>query len=161
MQIQTADLCDQYAADIHVAEPVFNDYGGVRAFSGPIATVKVYEDNVLVRAALETAGAGRVLAVDGGGSQRCALLGDQLASLAHANGWAGVLVYGCIRDSRAIAQIAIGVKALNTNPLKSAKRGSGERDVPVTFAGITFVPGHYLYADEDGVVVSARALLGS
>jgi regulator of ribonuclease activity A len=158
MRIQTADLCDQHAA-IQVAEPIFNDYGGARAFGGPIATVKVSEDNVLVRTALEAVGAGRVLVVDGGGSLRCALVGDQLASLAQANGWAGIVVYGCIRDSRALAEIAIGVKALNTHPLKSAKRGAGERDVPVSFAGLTFIPGHFLYADEDGMVVSERALI--
>jgi regulator of ribonuclease activity A len=115
--------------------------------------VNVYEDNVLVRAALEQPGDGRVLVVQGSGSLRCALLGDQLAALAHANGWAGVVVHGCIRDSRAIAEIPIGVKALGANPRKSAKLGAGERDVPVTFAGLEFHPGHYLYADEDGIAV--------
>jgi len=159
MSFSTADLCDQHADAVLVAEPIFADYGGARAFGGPIATVGVYEDNVLVRAALEQPGAGRVLVIEGGGSLRCALVGDQLAALAHANGWAGVVVHGCIRDSRAVAEIPIGVKALNTNPRKSAKRGAGERDVPVLFAGVTFNPGHYLYADEDGVIVSEQPLV--
>jgi len=158
MPVSTADLCDKYGDAVLVAEPVFADYGGARAFWGPIATVSVYEDNVLVRAALEQPGDGRILVVQGGGSLRCALLGDQLAALAHANGWAGVVVHGCIRDSRAIAEIPIGVKALGANPRKSAKLGAGERDVPVTFAGLAFHPGHYLYADEDGIVVSEGRL---
>ncbi len=158
MSIKTADLCDQHTADVHVAAPIFRAYGGIVEFWGPISTVSVYEDNVLVRAALETQGAGRVLVVDGGGSLRCALVGDLLAALAHRNGWAGVVVHGCIRDAAAIAQIPIGVRALNTNPLRSAKRGAGEREVPVNFAGLTFTPGHYLYADLDGIVVSARRL---
>lgn len=156
--MKTADLCDQYEANLQVAEPIFVDYGGVREFAGRVTTVRVYEDNVLVRAALEEPGTGRVLVVDGGGSRRCALVGDRLAELAHANGWAGIVVYGCIRDSRAIAQIGIGVKALHTHPRKSVKRGEGARDVPVTFAGVIFHPGHYLYADEDGIVVAERAL---
>jgi regulator of ribonuclease activity A len=159
MPISTADLCDQYADVLHVVEPIFASYGGVGTFGGPIATVRVYEDNMLVRATLEEAGAGRVLVVDGGGSLRRALFGDQLATLAHNNGWAGIVVYGCIRDARALAQMPIGVKALNTNPLRSNKRGVGERSIPVTFAGVTFQPDHYLYADEDGIVVSEQRLL--
>ncbi|MBK9714741.1 MAG: ribonuclease E activity regulator RraA [Kouleothrix sp.] len=158
MSVKTADLCDQYAADIQVAAPIFRVYGGAPDFAGQISTVQVYEDNVLVRAAFETPGHGRVLVVDGGGSLRCALVGDLLAALAYQNGWAGVVVHGCIRDSEAIGQIPIGVRALNTNPLRSAKRGQGQRDVPVTFAELTFVPGHYLYADADGIVVSERQL---
>jgi regulator of ribonuclease activity A len=158
MTISTADLCDQHAAHVQVAEPLFKDYGSAKAFWGKIATVKVYEDNVLVRAALEEPGDGRVLVVDGGGSLRCALVGDRLASLAYENDWAGIVVYGCIRDSRAITHIHIGLKALNTNPLKSAKQGTGEREVPMQFAGVTFTPGHYLYADEDGIIVSEREL---
>lgn len=149
----TADLCDEHDP-LDVAEPMFRDYGGRPAFGGPISTVKVFEDNVLVKKALEEPGAGRVLVVDGGGSLRCALLGDRLAAMAHTNGWAGVIVYGCIRDSAPIRQIEVGVKALATHPKKSVKRGEGQRDIPVTFAGVTFTPGAYVYADEDGVVVS-------
>lgn len=112
-----------------------------------------------MRTALEQPGQGRVLVVDGGGSLRCALLGDQLAELAEENDWAGVVVNGCIRDSAAIAELGIGVKALGVHPLKSVKRGVGERDVPVRFAGVNFIPGHYLYGDEDGLIVSEKPLL--
>src|SRR5699024_2521481 len=109
-------------------------------FSGPISTVQVYEDNVLVRAALEQPGAGRVLVVDGGGSLRCALVGDQLAALGLSNGWAGVVINGCIRDVAALAELSFGVKALAANPLRSAKQGSGARDLEVSFAGLTCRP---------------------
>jgi regulator of ribonuclease activity A len=156
--MQTSDLCDAHSDVLEVVEPLFQNYGGARAFFGPCSTVRVQEDNVLVRTALEEPGAGRVLVVDGGGSLRCALLGDQLATLAHKNGWAGIVVHGCIRDSRAISKIPIGVKALNTNPLKSTKRGNGERDVRVTIGNATFQPGHFVYGDEDGLLVSPRAL---
>lgn len=158
MSLKTTDLCDAHSDNLRIMAPIFLDYGGVEAFGGPVSTVKVFEDNSLVRAALEEPGEGRVLVVDGGGSLRCALLGDNLAELGRGNGWAGVVVYGCIRDSADIAGIAIGVKALNTNPLKSVKKGEGDRDVPVTFAGVTVRPGDYLYADEDGIVLSEVAL---
>lgn len=158
MQIRTADLCDEYTADVRVATPIFRDYGGNTAFKGPISTVQVFEDNVLVRAALEEPGAGRVLVVDGGGSLRCALVGDLLAALAQSNGWAGLVVHGCIRDAATVARLAIGIKALATNPLRSAKLGAGARDLPVEFAGLTFAPGEYLYADADGIIVAGRAL---
>lgn len=159
MTIKTTDLCDEHSDSLRILAPIFLDYGGVRAFGGPVSTVKIFEDNSLVRTALEEPGKGRVLVVDGGGSMRCALLGDNLAELGRDHGWSGVLVYGCIRDSADIAGIDIGVKALNTHPLKSVKKGVGERDVPVTFGGVTIRPGDYLYADEDGVVVSETALL--
>ena len=128
-------------------------------FCGAIVTLKVFEDNSLVRAVLEEPGDDRVLVVDGGGSQRCALLGDQIAELAEENDWAGVVVNGCIRDSSAISELGIGVKALGVHPLKSVKRGVGERDIPVRFAGVNFIPGHYLYADEDGLIVSEKPLV--
>lgn len=132
---------------------MFRDFGGQTTFFGPIATVKVHEDNALVRQALEEPGRGRVLVVDGGGSLRCALVGDRLAALALDNGWTGIIVNGCIRDSAAIAEIAVGVKALATHPQKSIKRGEGVRDLAVTFAGVTFTPGQVVYADADGVVI--------
>ncbi|HEY6566540.1 MAG TPA: ribonuclease E activity regulator RraA [Actinomycetota bacterium] len=150
--VATADLCDRFP-DARVAEPILRDFGGSITFSGSIATVRVFEDNVLVRAALEQPGNGQVLVIDGGGSLRCALVGDQIAGLAHSNGWSGLVVHGCIRDSDALALVPIGVKALETHPRKSQKRGDGERDVPVTFAGLTFGPGDVLFADEDGLVV--------
>lgn len=159
IEIKTADLCDAHAAEVAVAEPILRGYGGVQAFGGSISTVRVHEDNVLVRAALEQPGHGRVLVVDGGGSLRCALVGDLLAALAVQNGWAGIIINGCVRDVDNLGRLPLGVKALAANPLRSAKRGQGERDVSVSFAGISFTPGHYLYADEDGVIVAARALL--
>lgn len=159
MTFKTADLCDEHASAVEIAEPIFRDFGGQKSFHGPIATLKVFEDNTLVRQALETAGEGRVLVVDGGGSTRCALVGDVLAQLAVDHGWAGLVVYGCIRDSAAIAELPLGLKALHAVPNKSQKRGEGQRDLPVRFAGVTFKPGHYLYADSDGVIVAAEPLI--
>jgi regulator of ribonuclease activity A len=158
MALKTTDLCDAHADELQIAAPLFRDFGGTAAFGGPISTVHVYEDNVLVRAALEEAGAGRVLVVDGGGSLRCALLGDMLGEIGVKNGWAGIVVHGCVRDSAELAQLPLGVRALATNPLRSEKRGEGQRDVPVAFAGVTFTPGHYLYADADGIIVAPRSL---
>ena len=154
----TADLCDEFGEDARVAEPLFRDYGGAWSFCGPVSTVRVFEDNVLVREALEEDGRGRVLVVDGGGSTRCALVGGNLATLAHENGWAGIVVHGCIRDSAEISSAPVGVKALNTSPRKSAKEGAGERDTPVSFAGVEVSPGEYLYSDEDGVIIEDREL---
>jgi regulator of ribonuclease activity A len=158
MEIKTADLCDNNEGKVKIVSPMFQIYGGIVSFSGPMSTLKVHEDNVLVKNALSQPGTGKVLVVDGGGSLRCALLGDQLAVLAAKNGWAGIVVNGCIRDSVAISKIAIGVRALNTHPLKSIKKGAGDVDIAVTFGGVAFVPGHYLYADEDGVIVSETSL---
>lgn len=159
MDFKTADLCDSHEGKVHVVAPLFRAYGGTPAFCGAIATVKCHEDNSLVREALAGSGTGKVLVVDGGGSLRCALVGDQLAVLAHRNGWAGIVVHGCIRDSGDIARVAIGVRALATHPLKSIKKGAGDLNIPVTFGGVTFHPGHHLYADADGIVVSDQPLL--
>lgn len=159
MDILTTDLCDANEGRVRVCAPMFRSFGGRSSFHGQIATLKLFEDNSLVRSALETPGNGRVLVVDGGGSMRCALVGDQLALLGVKNGWAGVVVYGCIRDSKAISAMEIGVFALGTHPMKTVKKGVGDSDVPVSFGGITFTPGEYLYADEDGVIVSAQSLL--
>ncbi|MCP3098387.1 ribonuclease E activity regulator RraA [Myxococcus sp. K15C18031901] len=160
MDFKTADLCDTHSSTpgFQVAEPGFHDYGGRKSFSGPVSTVRAPEDNSLVRKALEEPGQGRVLVVDGGASRRCALVGDQLALLAQRNGWAGVVVNGCIRDSVEVGRTEVGVKALGTHPLKSGKRNEGQRDVEVRFAGITFRPGQFLYADEDGIVTADKAL---
>ena len=158
----TADLCDQYSAQygasLQVAEPLLRSYGGALAFWGPIATVKVNEDNTSVRLRLQEPGMGRVLVVDGGGSLACALVGDQLGSLARGNGWAGIVVNGCIRDSAALAAMDVGVMALATMPRKSEKRSPGEHDVVVSFAGVTFTPGYFLYADGDGIIVASGPL---
>ncbi len=154
----TADLYDAHGEALRVMAPIFRDYGGNKSFAGEVVTLKVFEDNSLVRAALEEPGQGRVLVVDGGGSLRCALVGDNLAELGVKNGWAGIVVYGCIRDSAPIAGIAIGVKAIATNPRKSVKKGEGERGVTLRFAEVTIEPGDYLYADVDGVVLAKSKL---
>ncbi len=158
MSFNTADICDEFPEMVSVCEPIFNSYGSVESFSGPISTVKVYEDNVLVREALEEVPAGSVLVVDGVGSLRCALLGDNLAAIAASRGLAGIIVNGCVRDSRELAGIDVGILALATHPLKSKKEGEGERDVPVEFGGVTWTPGHHAYADEDGIVLAAEEL---
>lgn len=159
MSFKTADLCDQYPEIIQTAEPIFKPYGRKSSFSGLIATAKVFEDNLLVRKMLETSGAGKVLVVDGGGSLRCALLGDRLATLAIRNGWYGVVLNGCIRDSKEISKMDIAVKALGTNPIKSNKQGTGETNIPVQFAGVEFIPGEFIYADEDGIIISKQQLI--
>lgn len=160
MSLATADLCDQFSEqeNFQIAEPTFQSFGKKTAFNGQITTLKVFEDNSLVRQTLEEKVENRVLVIDGGGSRRCALLGDNLASLACNNGWEGIIVYGCIRDSATINQRDIGIRALSTHPQKSHKRGLGERDVMITFAGINFKKDHYLYADEDGIIVSETKL---
>lgn len=158
MTFATADLYDEHEEKLQIATPMFKDYGGNLKFCGPVSTVSVFEDNSLVRDALEEPGEGRVLVVDGGASLNCALVGDMLAELAKKNGWAGIIVNGCIRDSAVIANIDIGVKALNTNPRKSVKKGIGERDVSVDFADVIISPGDYIYADEDGIVISDEDL---
>lgn len=156
--MKTADLCDSFPDRVAVARPVLRDFGGARSFHGAIATVQCFEDNSLVRKTLESDGRGRVLVVDGGGSMRRALLGDQLAELAIRNHWSGVVINGCIRDSAVIGTLPLGVKALGTHPLKSEKKDRGKVNLPVYFAEIEFTPGAWLYADEDGVVVAAEEL---
>jgi regulator of ribonuclease activity A len=154
----TTDLSDAHP-EVQVCEPLFADYGGRVAFHGPAKTLKVFEDNAMVRAQLEQPGGGRVLVVDGGGSMRCALLGDQLGALGVKNGWAGVIVYGCIRDSDAIAEMDLGVKALGTHPRKSEKGlHSAQQDKVLSFAGVTIRPGAWIYADADGVIVADAAI---
>ncbi|PPC90405.1 MAG: ribonuclease [Methylobacter sp.] len=160
MRFSTADLCDAYSEQEHfqIAEPLFRNYGALTAFSGQISTLKVFEDNVLVRHTLEERVNNRVLVVDGGGSHRCALVGENLAKLAAENGWQGILIYGCIRDSEAINKLPIAIRALHTHPLKSHTKGLGDRDGIVTFAGVNFKKDHYLYADADGIIVSETLL---
>ena len=153
----TTDLCDANPG-VQVAEPVLTHCGGCRRFSGPVATVLCLADNSKVREAVSEPGAGRVLVVDGGGSLQCALLGDLLGETALANGWSGVIVNGCVRDTGRLGQLQLGVMARAAHPRRSEKRGHGERDVPVRFAGVTFHPGDFVYADEDGVIVSGAEL---
>lgn len=158
MEFKTADLCDHFQESVQIAEQAFRNFGGHARFCGEIETVKAFEDNSKVKECLAMPGGGKVLVVDGGGSMRRAMLGDMLAASAVENGWAGVLVYGCIRDSADIGGMALGVKALGTHPCKTEKRGLGRHNVPVRFAGVTFQPGHYLYADQDGILVSDTPL---
>jgi regulator of ribonuclease activity A len=154
----TADLCDDHADKVQVCEPLFHAFGGRRAFHGPVSTVRCFEDNSRVKEAVESPGGGRVLVVDGGGSRRHALLGDKLGLAAVNNGWAGIIIHGCIRDSVELGRMDLGIRALGTMPLRSEKRGEGERDVPVRFAGVTFRPGDHVYADEDGIIAAHMPL---
>lgn len=159
MSFLTTDLYDANEGRVAVVEPMFRAYGGRARFAGQVVTLKVYEDNTRVREVLAEPGQGKILVVDGGGSKRCALLGDQIAELAVKNGWEGVVIYGCIRDSVAINALDIGVRALDTNPKKTVKRNEGQRDLVLAFGAVEFVPGHWLYVDEDGLLLSAMPLL--
>ena len=152
--MMTCDLCDLHDAQVRVIELPLQDFGGRIAFNGTVSTVRAVEDNSRVREAVEEPGLGRVLVIDGEGSMRRAMIGDMLAAKAAENGWAGVIVFGAIRDSDAIASIALGVKALGTCPRKTDRLGAGERDVEVEFGGVRIRPGDWLCADEDGVVVA-------
>ncbi|ATP43994.1 MULTISPECIES: ribonuclease E activity regulator RraA [Pseudomonas] len=154
----TPDLCDAYPDLVQVLEPMFSNFGGRDSFGGQIVTLKCFEDNSLVKEQVELDGKGKVLVVDGGGSLRCALLGDMLAEKAAKNGWEGLVIYGCVRDVDILIQTDVGVQALASHPKKSNKRGIGELDVPVTFAGVTFRSGEYVYADNNGVLVSPSPL---
>ena len=157
---KTADLLDDHEdKPLQVLQPGFHNFGGRNKFAGEIVTIKIHEDNSLVREFVAMEGKGKVLVVDGGGSTRCALLGDMLAEKAAKNGWEGVIVYGLIRDSVDIGKMDIGVKALGTIPLKSVKRGFGVKGEPVHFHDVTFTPGQYVYSDEDGIIVSPVKLV--
>ncbi|MBL7799338.1 MAG: ribonuclease E activity regulator RraA [Chitinophagales bacterium] len=158
MSLKTTDLSDLHPKKVQAADSLFRDFGGRKMFHGEIVTLKIFEDNSLVRKALEQNGEGKVLVIDGGGSLRCALLGDQLGELAVKNKWNGVLVFGCVRDSEALSQLDLGIKALNTHPLKTEKRNEGQENITVRFAGVDFVPGTFIYADEDGVLVTSERL---
>ncbi|SEF97581.1 ribonuclease E activity regulator RraA [Marinobacterium lutimaris] len=152
------ELCDQFPDLVRVVEPMFANFGGRENFGGEIVTIKAFEDNSLVREQVAQPGEGKVLVVDGGASMRRAMLGDMLAEKAASNGWEGIIIYGCIRDVNAIGETDIGVQALGTIPLKTDKKGVGELNIPVTFGGVTFNPGEYVYADNNGVLVSAQKL---
>ncbi len=153
------DLCDEYPDLVRVVEPMFRNFGGRSSFGGMISTIKCHEDNSFVAKAVEENGDGRVLVVDGGASMRCGLLGDNLALKAAQHGWSGLIIYGCVRDVDELATMDLGVQALNSIPLKSVKRDIGLRDIEVTFGGVTFIPGEYVYADNNGVLVSSEALI--
>jgi regulator of ribonuclease activity A len=159
----TTDLCDAHEdrladGSLRVLPPIFKSFGKRAAFHGPAHTLQVHEDNALVRATLETTGGGQVLVIDGGGSLRCALVGGQLGLLAEKNGWAGIVVNGCIRDSLEIDACDIGVRALATMPRRAAKKGAGERGIAVKISDVDIHPGNWIYVDADGVLVADTPL---
>ncbi len=171
IQFSTCDLCDVHkgdsTGDFRVLPPVFRDFGAVKKFAGPVVTVKCFEDNTLVKAAVDSIGyldtpqgrVGKVLVVDGGGSLRKALLGGNLGAAAARNGWAGVVIDGCVRDTAELSGHAVGIRALAAMPLPTEKRQQGQADVAVQVQGVWVRPGDWLYADEDGIVLSSRALV--
>ncbi|MCQ4270148.1 MULTISPECIES: ribonuclease E activity regulator RraA [Pseudomonas] len=158
MQYVTPDLCDAYPDLVHVVEPMFANFGGRNSFGGEIVTIKCFEDNSLVKEQVDLPGVGKVLVVDGGGSLRRALLGDMLAEKAAKNGWEGLVIYGCVRDVDVLAETYLGIQALASHPMKTDKRGIGDLNVVVTFGGVTFRPGEFVYADNNGIIVSSKAL---
>ncbi len=155
----TADIADEFPAEVRALELDLRSFGGLTRFSGAAVTIKCHEDNSLLRELVATPGEGRVIVVDGGGSRRRALLGDMLAEKAAANGWAGLVIHGVIRDVDQLAAIRLGVQALGTIPLKTEKLGVGRRDIPLSIGGATIHPGDFIYADNNGVLVSRRRLL--
>jgi len=159
MTFATTDLYDAHGDELQVVDPILKSIGGRARFSGEIATVKCHEDNSRVKERLATPGGGKVLVVDGGGSLRCALLGDMIADDAVRNGWEGVIVFGAVRDSEALSRLDLGVWALACTPRKSVRRGEGQADLMVAFGGVRFVPGQFVYVDRDGILVASRRLL--
>lgn len=171
IEFASCDLCDahkgDFTGDFRVLPPVFSDFGAVKKFCGPVVTVKCFEDNTLVKAAVDSVGytetargrVGKVLVVDGGGSLRKALLGGNLGAAAARNGWAGVVIDGCVRDTAELAAQTVGIRALAAMPMPTEKRSQGQADVAVLVQGVWVRPGDWLYADEDGIVVSAKALV--
>jgi len=158
MNYVTPDLCDQHPELVRVLEPIFTNYGGRTSFGGEVVTIKCYEDNSLVKAQAGIDGSGKVLVVDGGGSLRKALLGDMIAENAVKNNWEGMIIFGCIRDVDAISALDLGVQAINSIPLKTEKRGIGDLNIPLQFAGVTIQPGEFIYADNNGVIVANKSL---
>ena len=154
MPTSTADLCDERGEELQSCSTQLRQYGGLNSFEGVVSTVRCHRDNALVKAALAEPGQGKVLVVDGGGSLESALMGDLIAASAVANGWAGVIIHGAVRDVAALRDLPLGALALGSNPRKSAKDGVGERDVTVSFGGVDFVPGRQVWADEDGILAT-------
>lgn len=159
MDFATADLVDAHSDVVKSCEAQFRQYGGRIRFFGPIRTIKSTEDNALIKQTLSTPGGGAVLVVDGAASLRSALVGDIIAGLGQKNGWAGLVIWGAVRDTVALGKLDLGIKALGSNPWRSSKNGTGQVDVPVSFGGVEFKPGNWLYSDEDGILVSSRSLL--
>ena len=158
MAYSVPDICDEYIAESAVLEPLFSDFGGKRKFCGEVVTVKCFEDNSLLRDLVRSEGRGKVIVIDGGGSMRRALLGDLLAAEAARNGWQGLVINGCVRDVEILATIDLGVKALGCHPVKTEKRGEGQRDIPLGFAGASIRHSDWLYADPNRIVVTPRQM---
>lgn len=158
MIISTPDLCDQYGDAVQVLEPLFRHYGQLRQFGGKVATVKCFEDNSKVGELLSADGDGRILVVDGGASSRRSLLGDRLVAKAQQNNWAGILIYGFLRDVEDIAEMPMAVMAMGSIPRKTDKRGEGRVNIPVRFAGVTISPGDYIYADASGIILAKESI---
>ncbi|MEM7276585.1 MAG: ribonuclease E activity regulator RraA [Pseudomonadota bacterium] len=156
--ISTPDLSDDFPDQVQVLAPILRNFGGRTTFAGPIFTIKCHEDNSLVKSQAATPGDGRIMVVDGGGSTRRALLGDMIAANARDNGWAGLIIWGAVRDVDVLATLDLGVQALNPIPVKTEKRGLGDLNVPVEFGGVRFSPGDWVYADANGVLCAAREL---
>lgn len=154
----TTDLYDDFEDIVRTCSTQFRDFGGKTSFFGPVRTVRCYRDNQLFRALLDEPGEGAVVVVDGGGALESALMGDIIAAKGAANGWAGCIINGAVRDSAELGSIAFGAKALGTNPAKSSKTGEGEVDAPVEFGGVRFETGQWVYCDEDGVLVAPHEL---
>lgn len=154
----TTDLSDAHGDLVVHCRPIFRNFGGRARFSGPIATVACLGDNVVFERALGNVAPGTVIVVDGGGALDCALLGDRLGGIAVDRGLPGLIVYGCVRDTAELAGLDVGILALAPHPRRSAKRGRGARDVPVSFADVLWLPGHHVYSDPDGVIVSPDPL---
>lgn len=155
----TPDLCDDFPDDLVVLPPLYQNFGGVPAFCGEVETVKCFEDNSRVKELLEAPGEGKVLMVDGGGSMRCALIGDLMAASAISNGWKGIIIHGCCRDVHDLEKMPFGVRALASTPRKPNRKGLGEASIVIDMAGVRIEPGMTVYADQTGIVVSAKRLV--
>lgn len=158
MEYNTSALCDTYIDMVDVVEPIFANYGGRSSFGGKVSTVKCFEDNALIREMLEEPGEGRVLLVDGGGSLRRALIDADIAELAMRNNWEGLVINGAVREVDALEELELGICALATIPVGAEDKGVGETEVPVNFAGVTFLPEDWLYADSTGIILSPEQL---
>jgi regulator of ribonuclease activity A len=155
----TPDLCDEYPEQVRVLSPLLRQYGKRRSVGGEVVTIKCFEDNSRLKEQVAVPGMGRVLLVDGGGSLRCALLGDLLAAKAQESGWAGIIVYGCVRDVDVLAEMDLCIQALGSHPQKSTRRGEGQLNIPMQIGGVLIQPGEFLYADNNGVIISAVPLM--
>lgn len=158
MEYNTSALCDIYLDQVDVVEPIFSNFGGLSSFAGQVTTVKCFEDNDIIASILKEDGEGRVLLIDGGGSLRKALIDAELASLAEQNSWEGIIVYGSVREVRELEEMSLGIQAIAAIPVGASKQGIGEIDVPVNFAGVTFLPEDHVYADDTGIILSPEPL---